>query len=185
MGNYVPACWWDSVAWDSVAAAGPATLALPHRFITGPVSLVQPVLALALLSATACVSLWPTTHAHVPAPTADVRSCATTQARELGYHVSPDTTHGSVTAEKTLPFSQNGPDVTVYSIKNMLAVSLQPEASVRGSTMSVTAQTISVQQSRRGMADVPVTASGQVRADADTLLARCRHAGASTSLPSG
>jgi hypothetical protein len=122
-------------------------------------------------------------HAHVPAPPADVRSCATAQARELGYRVTPDTTHGSVTAEKTLPFRQNGPDVTVYSVKNVLAVSLQSDVPVHGSTMNVTAQTISVQQSRRGMADVPVTASGEVRADADTLLARCRHLAPGTSLP--
>ncbi len=156
---------------------------MAHRFVGGSVSLVGPALALALASTSGCVSLWPTTHAQVQAPPADVRSCATAQARELGYRVYPDTTHGSVIAEKTLPLSQNGPDVTVYSVKNVLAVSLQPDGSVHGSTMSVTAQTISVQQSRRGMADVPITASGEVRADADTLLARCRHTVTNTSLP--
>ncbi len=158
-------------------------LATAHRFAGSPGSLVGSAAVLALLCSSGCVSLWPTVHAHVPAPPADVRSCAAAQAKELGYRVTPDTTHGSVTAEKTLPFRQNGPDVTVYSVKNVLAVSLQSDASVHGSTMNVTAQTISVQQSRRGMADVPVTATGEVRADADTLLARCRHLAPGTSLP--
>jgi hypothetical protein len=112
-----------------------------------------------------------------------VRSCATTQARELGYRVSPDTTHGSVTAEKAVPFRDYGPDVTVYSVRNVLAVSLQSDGAVHGSTMSVTARTISVQASRRGMTDVPVSASSEVRADADTLFARCRHAVSNSSLP--
>ena len=146
--------------------------------------LVVLVFLLGALATDGCVSLWPTTNTHVAATPADARSCAVAQAKELGYRVGPDTTHGSVTAEKTLPFRENGPDPTVFSVRNALAVSMQADGT-HGSKMSVTAQTISVQQSRRGMQDIPVSATSEVRADADTLVARCRHVGPGTSLPGG
>src|SRR5215469_10546471 len=103
------------------------TAAAAHRAPRRSIRLMAPWWFLALPSTGGCVSLWPTANAHVQASQADVRSCATTQARELGYRVSPDTTHGSVTAEKTVPFRDYGPDVTVYSIRNVLAVALESD----------------------------------------------------------
>jgi hypothetical protein len=112
-----------------------------------------------------------------------VLACAAAQAKQMGYHIGPDTTRGSLTAEKTQPFQDRGPDVTEYSRQDMLAVSLAPAHSPAGAAVTIEAETISVQESRRGMADVPITASPEVRADADTLLSRCRHAAPNTSLP--
>jgi hypothetical protein len=162
------------------AGASRLPVAVPQRAGSSPGRVAICLLLGAIWSA-ACVSLWPTSRATVAGAPPDVVACATAQAKQLGYHVGPDTTHGSLTAEKTLPFRDLGPDVTEYSRRDVLAVSLRPSTS--GSLMTIEAETISVQESRRGMVDVPVTASAEVRADADTLLARCRHAAPNTSLP--
>jgi hypothetical protein len=130
-----------------------------------------------------CVSLWQTTRTTVAGAPADVFACAATQAKQLGYHILPDSTHGTLTAEKTFGFNDRGPDVTEYARKDVLALSPHGDPSGHGSTVTIRAETITVQQDRRGSSEVPVTASQAVRADADTLLARCRQAAPNTSLP--
>jgi hypothetical protein len=126
-----------------------------------------------------------------------VLACAASQAKALGYRVLTDSglltrligstpragPRDSLTAEKTLPLGQLSSDVTEYSRKNVLVVSLIPNRSTGGSTMAIRAETVSVQQSRRGMTDQPVPATGAVRADADTLLAHCHNPAPNTSLP--
>lgn len=137
---------------------------------------------IAVVGTAACASLWPTSHAVVPAPPSDVLACAASQAKALGYRVLPDTTHGTLTAEKTLPQRDLSADVTEYSRKNVLQVSFAKQGA-DATLLDVQSQTISIQESRRGMTDVPVSALADVRADADTLLARCRQAAPSSSLP--
>jgi hypothetical protein len=168
-----------------------------HAEWTGPPKIVGPPIGVprrpagplvraassALLGAvcgTACVSLWPTSHATVPAAPADVLACAAVQAKQLGYHVGPDTTHGSLTAEKARPFKYHGPDVTESSRQDVLALTLRPAHSSGGSIVTIEAESM---EGRRGMAPAAITASAEVRADADTLLNHCRHAAPNTSLP--
>lgn len=162
--------------------AGPAAGMLRPR--VGPHARGPSFMLLGAMWAAACVNLWPTAHATIATAPADVLACAAAQAKQLGYRIGPDTTHGSLTAQKTLPFKEHGPDVTEYSREDVLAVTLGPTHASGGSAMTIEAETISVQESRRGMADVPIAASAEVRADADTLLSRCRHAAPTTSLPS-
>jgi hypothetical protein len=161
--------------------SGPATGV--HDRLVGSRALGVSFALLGTIWGTGCVNLWPTSHATVAAAPADVFACAAAQAKQMGYHVGPDTTRGLLTAEKTRSFQDRGPDVTEYSRQDILAVSLGPAQSSAGSAVTIEAETISVQESRRGMADVPITASPEVRADADTLLSRCRHAAPNTSLP--
>jgi hypothetical protein len=82
-----------------------------------------------------------------------------------------------------MPLRDLGPDVTEHSRRNVLAVAVSPAQSGQGSTLTVRAETISMQETRRGMTDVSVPASPTVRTDADTLLARCRNVAPNTSLP--
>jgi hypothetical protein len=154
--------------------------AVPQRR-AAPRARSVPLLLLGTICGVACVSLWPASRVTVSATPADVLACASAQAKQLGYHVGPDTTHGSLTAKRTLPSKDLGPDVTEYSRQDVLAVSARPVRATGGSTVTIQAETISVQG--RGIADAPITASLEVRADADTVLARCRHAAPNTSLP--
>jgi hypothetical protein len=161
--------------------SGPAT-GVHHRLV-GSRALGVSFALLGTIWGTACVNLWPASHATVAAAPADVLACVAAQAKQMGYHIGPDTARGSLTAEKTRPFQDRSPDVTEYSRQDMLAVSLRPAHPSTGAAVTIEAETISVQESRRGMADVPIAASAEVRADADTLLSRCRDAAPNTSLP--
>jgi hypothetical protein len=144
-----------------------------------------------------CGSFWPTSQAAFTAAPADVLACAASQAKALGYRVLTDSglltrligsapragPRDSLTAEKTLPLGQLSSDVTEYSRKNVLVVTLPPNRSTDGSTMVIRAETVSIQESRRGMTDIPVPATGAVRTDADTLLAHCHNPAPNTSMP--
>jgi len=165
-------------------AVGETRLMAPHgerRWLIAAVVLASSPLV--VLGTTGCASLWTTATAAVPARPADAFSCVVSQARQMGYHVAPDSSHAEVQAEKILPLGEMGPDAAEYTRKNVLAVAVHPARSNGGSTLVVRAETISVQQTRRGLTDVAVPASGAVRQDADALVARCQHAVPNTSLP--
>jgi hypothetical protein len=135
------------------------------------------------MSGLGCATLWPKTTVTVAAAPSDVLACAAAEAKALGYHVVADSLHGAVTAEKSLPLSALGPDVTEFARKNVLAVSLAPGPASASTAITIRAESISVEQTRRGVTDAPLAASPAVRADADTLVARCQHAKSNSSLP--
>jgi hypothetical protein len=113
----------------------------------------------------------------------DSFACAAAQAKQVGYQLTPDRARREFEADKTLPLRDLGPDMTEHSRRNVLVVVVSPTQSGQGSTLTVRAETISMQESRRGMTDVSMPASPTVRTDADTLLARCRNVAPNTSLP--
>ena len=109
-----------------------------------------------------------------PAPPRDVYACAVAQAIKLGYKAVGDTIHREqrdLEASKTL--KHGGPESTEYSRKDVLSVIVTSKGSDSVSTMHVTAASISTQETRRGPTDVTEPASVDVRADADSVIARC------------
>jgi hypothetical protein len=115
------------------------------------------------------------------APSAVVLGCAAATARQMGYKVVVDSSHGQVTADKSLELADLGPDPTEYNRKNELAMSTTSSGS--GTTLKIVAKSIAVNNSRRGYTDVAQPASPAVIADRDTLVARCRSLAPNTSLP--
>jgi len=116
------------------------------------------------------------------APSGVVLGCAASTAREMGYKVVVDSTHGQVTADKNLPLSHLGPDPTEYTRKNELAITTKHSAS-GGTTLTIIPKSIAVTNTRRGYTDVAQPSTPDVIADADTLIARCRSLAPNTSLP--
>jgi hypothetical protein len=129
--------------------------------------------------AAACGRLWPVQTAPSPATPHDTYECGLTQVRSLGYRVTSDTVFAKrrdIEAFKDLPASARGPGVTEFTRKNVLLIRVGDAGS--GSTMRVTAGVVSIQETRRGPTEVNEPVNGAVVADADTVVARCRNAGA-------
>lgn len=133
----------------------------------------------------ACGTLWPVVTAPSPAPPSDVFACAVAQTRKLGYKVvadSSDSTRRLLQATRELPQSEKGPDPTEISRQNVMSIRVLGDGT--GSTLRVQAGTVSRTETRRGPTDVTEPANGRVRADADSLLARCRTASPTSSAAS-
>ena len=130
----------------------------------------------------ACGTLWPVVTAPSPAPPSDVFACAVAQARKLKYKVvadSSDSTRRLLQATRELPQSEKGPDPTEVSREDVMSIRVLGDGT--GSTLRVQAGTLSKTETRRGPTDVTDPANHGVRADADSLLARCRTASPPTS----
>jgi len=129
-----------------------------------------------------CGHLWQVSTLPAAAPPRDVYACAIAQATRLGYKVVSDTAHREQRdLEASKAFEHPGPETTEYSRKDLLSVIVTSKGSDSVSTMRVTAGSMSRQETRRGPTDVTEPATVDVRADADTVIARCRVAAPPTT----
>jgi hypothetical protein len=135
-----------------------------------------PAAAGIVVAAAGCGHLWQTSTTPVPAPPRDVYACAVAQATALGYKVVLDTVHREqrdVEATKVLPRSAMGSDPNEFSRKDVMSIVVSSAGSDGNSTMRVVAGTVATEQDRRGPTDVDQPVGVNVRADADSLIARC------------
>ncbi|GEM_PF-3958747 len=139
------------------------------------------------LAVVGCTTLWPATRVSTQASPSDAFGCLVTQAKQLGFRVAPDSGHHQLQAEQALPQAAHGADLTEYARKNVLVAKVVRTGGGTGagggSTIDVRAETIAQEETRRGLTDESLPASPEVRAAADTLVARCRSAPPTTSLP--
>jgi hypothetical protein len=123
-----------------------------------------------------CGHLWQTSTTPVPAGSRDVYACARTQATAMGYKVVVDTVHREqreIEASKQLPRGSVGADPNEFDRKDVMSIFVRSAASDGNSTIRVVAGTVSRVNDRRGPTDVDEPAGANVRADADSLVARC------------
>jgi hypothetical protein len=102
-----------------------------------------------------------------------VLSCAGDAGKQLHYKVTYfDTVHMKLTLRRSST-APTGPEVDAMGMIDALSVAVLPARTGTGSTFTVQAQTMQHEMTRRGPMDTEQHSSPEVRADADTLIARC------------
>jgi hypothetical protein len=115
---------------------------------------------------------------HTTAAPLDAVSCAASTGKELHYKI---TYLDSVRLRTTMEHASKAPtgaEVDVMGITDRLTVAIvQPKGgAATGALFTVQAQTVLQEMTKRGLTESERPASDEVKADADTVIARCAQA---------
>ena len=129
--------------------------------------------ALSLPALAACASVWPTKSVATTSAPVTALSCAADAGKELHYKVTYlDTVRLKLTMRRTSK-APIGPEVDAMEIIDRLSVAILASEKGTGSIFTVQPQTVQEEMTRRGPMESDEHPSSEVRADADTLIARC------------
>jgi hypothetical protein len=132
-----------------------------------------------LIAITACATVWPKQSITTASAPLDALTCAAGAGKQMGYKLNYlDSTRLQLTLRKEdkAPLSAEADARRDVDQIEMSIIGASGGSAASGNSaahVTIRAETIFQEETKRGLTDFDVAASPTVKADADTLIARC------------
>jgi beta-mannanase len=138
-----------------------------------PTVVIASTIASAMALSACGATLWPNSSAQVKSYAPDVYACVQAQATNLGYHSFLSDSVARTYEGRRESKEKNFLDVDQVGAADRLKIKVVAPPTGTTSTLQVSAQTISIRQTKEGRIEEAEPASSRVVDDAKTIVTKC------------